>query len=332
MFGPTSPSNADSKSPFALNWHEPVRVLSIDGGGIRGVIPTLILAEVEARTSNPISSMFDLIAGTSIGGILALCLASSDASGKAAWGAAGIFKIFEQAAHEIFVPTGRSAVNGIFHNRYGHEHIESTLERYLGNRMLSEAICDVLLTSYDLSAREMVFLNSIEARQDPANDLPMRVAGRATSAAPTYFQPALTREVNPRLLLDGAVCANNPAMCAFAEVVKHKRSTEMLMVSLGTGSPGKAMGHKSVQNWGLAQWARPMFHLLLDGASDAVHRQLREMLPRDSYFRFQVELVRGSESLDNASRANIKNLVLDAQRLIRSATKELDLLCELLTR
>ena len=121
------------------------------------VFPTLILAEVQARTGNQISSMFDLIARTSIAGFLALCLASSHASGMAAWGATDILKMFEQAAHEIFVPTGGSAINGIFHNRYGHEHIGSTLERYLGNRTLSHALCAVLLTSYDLSARELVF-------------------------------------------------------------------------------------------------------------------------------------------------------------------------------
>ena len=92
------------------------------------------------------------------------------------------------------------------------------------------------------------------------------------------------------------------------------------------------MGHKSVLIWGLAQWARPMFHLLLDGESDAVHRQLGEMLPYDSYFRFQVELVHNRLCLDNALPTNIENLVLDAKRLIGSATKELDLLCELLTR
>ena len=325
-------SGSENSHSVASAWHDPVRVLSIDGGGIRGIIPTVLLAELEARSGSPISSMFDLIAGTSIGGIIALCLAAPGDLGTPAWSATRLLEIFEKAAHEIFVPAGHSVLHGILHYRYASEFIEATLTRYLGESMLSDAVCDVLLTTYDLNERELIFLNSMEAKADVKHDLPMWIAGRATSAAPTYFEPARMLAQDPRLLLDGAVCANNPAMCAFAEVIKYRKSFDMLLVSMGTGSSSEAISHHQVRDWGLAQWARPILHVIMDGASDAVHRQLREILPSDAYYRFQIELEHASESMDDASPLNIERLLLDASRLMKASDRELDALCELLTK
>ena len=230
------------------------------------------------------------------------------------------------------MPAGHSILHGILHYRYASEFIEATLTRYLGESLLSHAVCDVLLTTYDLNDRELIFLNSMDAKADAKHDLPMWVAGRATSAAPTYFEPARMLAQDPRLLLDGAVCANNPAMCAFAEVIKYRKSFDMLLVSLGTGSSSETISHHQVRDWGLAQWARPILHVIMDGASDAVHRQLREILPGEAYHRFQVDLLHASESMDDASPENIERLFLDARRLIKASDRELDTICTLLAK
>ena len=308
-------------------WRDPVRVLSIDGGGIRGVIPAMVLAELEARSGLATSELFDLVAGTSIGGIIALCLATPGTSGGPAWRAADVIGMFERASHEIFVPAGHSVLHGVLHHRYDSEYIEATLIRYLGSSKVSDAVCDVLLTAYDLNAREPYFIHSMAARADLVHDMPMWMAGRATSAAPTYFEPARLVDANSRLMLDGAVCANNPAMCAFAEVVKYRRTFDMQLLSLGTGTSTRPVAHHEVKDWGLAQWARPILHVLMDGNSDIVHRQLREMLPAEAYWRLQVELTRASETLDDASPANLADLMAEGEKLIEAADRELDSIC-----
>ena len=308
-------------------WRAPVRVLAIDGGGIRGVIPTMVLAELESRTGIATSALFDLIAGTSIGGIITLGLATPAPDGTPAWTAREVIGMFERASHEIFVPAGHSVLHGVLHHRYASEYIEATLIRYLGNSKVSDALCDVLLTAYDLDAREPYFINSMEIKAGLEHDVPMWVAGRATSAAPTYFEPAQILAPGSRVMLDGAVCANNPAMCAFAEVVKYKRSFEMMVVSLGTGSSTRPIAHHEVKDWGLAQWARPILHVVMDGASHVVDRQLREMLPAHAYWRLQVDLTRASEAMDDASSENLGDLMAEAERLIKSSDRELDGIC-----
>ena len=320
-----------ASEPPGVGWRDPVRVLSIDGGGIRGVIPTMVLAELETRTGTATSALFDLIAGTSIGGIIALCMAVPGEHGEPAWSARELIGVFERAASEIFVPAGHSVLHGVLHQRYGSENIEGTLVRYLGSRRISEALCDVLVTAYDVSAREPYFINSIAAQLDAGHDMPMWMAGRSTSAAPTYFEPAQLPAPKQRVMLDGGVCANNPAMCAFAEVVKYRHSFDMKIVSLGTGSSTRAMAHHEVKDWGLAQWARPILHVLMDGASDVVHRQLREMLPEDAYWRLQVRLAHASESIDDATHKNLADLMAEGERLIKSADRELDAICETLS-
>ncbi|MDA8209268.1 MAG: patatin-like phospholipase family protein [Actinomycetota bacterium] len=318
--------------PPAGDWSDPVRVLSIDGGGIRGVIPAMVLAEVEARTGTAASGLFDLVAGTSIGGIIALCLAAPDAAEGPAWSAQQVIGMFERASHEIFVSAGHTALHGVLHHRYASEHIEGTLVRYLGGHMISDSLCDVLLTAYDLGAREPYFINSMAAKLDHEHDMPMWMAARATSAAPTYFEPARLATHRERVMVDGAVCANNPAMCAFAEVVKYRRSFNMRLLSLGTGASTRAIAHHEVRDWGLAQWARPILHVLMDGASDVVHRQLREMLPPDAYWRLQIDLTRASESIDDATPRNLADLMAEGERLIKSSDRELDAICEALAR
>ena len=79
-----------------------VKILSIDGGGIRGIIPAMVLAEIERRTEKPISALFDLIAGTSTGGLLALGLTKPDANGHAEWTAEKLIELYETDGGKIF--------------------------------------------------------------------------------------------------------------------------------------------------------------------------------------------------------------------------------------
>jgi patatin-like phospholipase/acyl hydrolase len=226
-------------------------------------------------------------------------------------------------------------VHELLHERYPSETIDRTLERYFGDTRLSAAATEVLVTSYDLASRDVFLTGSRVARDQPELDLPMRVAARATSAAPTYFEPvAVTTGVppQPRLLIDGGVCANNPAMCAFVEVQRAQPGADVLMLSLGTGLGTRPYDVRQVPEWGLAHWARVILHVVIDGASEMVHVQLREMLDDRRYHRLQVELGDASETLDDATEANIARLRAEAERLVARSDRELDELCAELTR
>ena len=319
-----------------------VKVLSIDGGGIRGILPAMVLSELEERTGRQVSTLFDLVAGTSTGGILALALTKPSESGTPAYSAADLVKLYEDQGPRIF---SRSvwheirSVGSLLADKYPAAGIEEVLDKYFGDTRLKDALTSVMVTSYDLEARRPMFFKSWLAKRDPASDFPMKAVARATSAAPTYFPPAKVDTAGPAgyyALIDGGVFANNPAVCAYAEArILNRGRNDFLLLSLGTGSHTRTIPYDKAKDWGVAEWAQPILSVVLDGVSTAADYQLRELLPpRDGtqrFFRFQTQLSMGSDDLDDASRTNIHALkILAAEQLIENNDALLKSLCGLL--
>jgi patatin-like phospholipase/acyl hydrolase len=315
-----------------------VKVLSIDGGGIRGVIPATILAEIEKRTQARIADLFDLITGTSTGGILALGVVKPDGNGKPEYAASDLIEIYEKEGKRIF---DRSlwhrmiAFDSLLDEKYEAGGLESVLKDYFGDARLKDAAAEVLVTSYELETREPWFFARHKARSDAANDFDMRFVARATSAAPTFFEPLrLDTTKPPGGLVDGGVYANNPSMCGYVEAKKlHPDLDEFLVVSLGTGQHTRPIHQQDAKDWGLALWAKPILNVVFDGVSDTVDHQMK-ILCRDSdegdprYYRFQTELDVGSDDMDNATATNIHVLKEKAQEMIEAQGKSLDQVCE----
>jgi patatin-like phospholipase/acyl hydrolase len=298
---------------------ERVKILSIDGGGIRGIIPALVLAEIERRTERPAAASFDLIAGTSTGGILACALAKPDALP-----AAELVALYEHEGPKIFsrsVWQRIHSVGGLADEKYDDDGLEQALGYYLGEARLSEAVTDILVPSYDTERRRPEFFKSARAREDPSRDFPLRAVARATSSAPTYFEPAL---LGDRPLIDGGVFAVNPGMCAVAEVMRYSPGAEIVLVSLGTGQLTRPFPYTDVKNWGLLEWARPVIDIVFDGASDVVDYQLEQLLGQERFFRFQTELTTASDDLDNATEENLRALRLTGERLLTERERDLN--------
>jgi patatin-like phospholipase/acyl hydrolase len=198
---------------------ELIKILSIDGGGIRGIIPSMLLAEIERQTEQPACELFDLIAGTSIGGIIALGVTVPseevlDGKGKEhpRWRAQDLVDLHVKEGPKIFhrsLLRTIETVDGLLVQKYSPTGLEAALERYMGEVRLPDALTDVLITSYDIHKHEPFFFKSFQPRAraapnprdsaikraglpsppQPPSDYPMRMVARATSAAPTYFPP-----------------------------------------------------------------------------------------------------------------------------------------------
>src|SRR6476646_6047412 len=104
-----------------------IKVLAIDGGGIRGVIPAMLLTEIEKRTGRAIAELFDVIAGTSTGGILALGLTKHNSSGKPAYSAADLVHLYEAEGQKIFPKSSLSKIHSLFNEKYPAIGIETVL-------------------------------------------------------------------------------------------------------------------------------------------------------------------------------------------------------------
>ena len=300
-----------------------MRILAIDGGGIRGIIPALVLADLERRAGRPVFELFDLIAGTSTGGILACALCAPESLP-----AEQLVALYEEEGPEIF---SRSALQrarsgeGLLDEKYDSAALDRALERFLSDKRLSESRPDLIVPAYDTADPGPYFFKSSKARENEADDFALSVVARATSAAPTYFEASA---VDGRALIDGGVFAINPAMSAFAEVMRHQPSAEVVLLSLGTGQRTRRRTYADIKDWGLVEWARPILDVVFDGVSDAVDYQLLHILGEERYWRLQVELTEANDDMDDASEENLRLLRRQAEELIAASGERLDALIE----
>ena len=321
------------------------RILSIDGGGIRGIIPALILAELERRTGKPVAKLFDLVAGTSTGGILAVGLTMPGTKRKPKYSAHDLVSLYEEDGDDIFHRSKWHqvrALGNLAEEKYPSEGIERVLAERFGKALLSEVITNVLVTAYDIELRQPHFFKSDRARKYPDRNFFLADVARATSAAPTYFEPAQIRSQagdDPVALVDGGVFANNPSACALVEAIctYGAELSDMTFLSLGTGELTRPIMYEEAKGWGLAKWAQPILSVVFDGVSDTVDFQVKSLLEvesetANSYLRVQAPLHEGNDDMDDASRTNLKVLKLVAKDLLSEHGDELDDLAERLLR
>ncbi len=296
-----------------------MRILSIDGGGIRGIIPATVLAALEQRADRPVCELFDLIGGTSTGGILALALTRPGAGGGARWSAEQIVDLYRTEGPRIFHRSlGKriASVEGLLDERYDNGPLRDVLAHYLGETTVDQALTDVFVTSYDLHARRPKFFKSW--REDAG--VLMAIAAEATAAAPTYFEPVALGDA---ALIDGGVFAGNPAMCAYAEAVRLTSEAPTRLLSLGTGSQTRPIALDQARGWGVLEWARPIIDVVFDGSSDAVDYQLEHVLGQ-RYVRLQTALEHADDDMDDASPQNIAALEATGRALVQANADLLD--------
>jgi predicted acylesterase/phospholipase RssA len=311
------------------------RVLALDGGGVRGLIPAQVLTEIETHMGRPISEMFDLIAGTSTGGILALGLTKPDGQGKPQFTASDMSDLYLNEGttifpHSIFQEV--KTLHGLADARYPAEPIERVLAQHFGDTMLSRALTEVVIPSYDLSAPAPYFFKREYAVNETEDwDTRMALVARATSAAPTYFDPAVIPSPDghgKHALVDGGTFANNPTLSGYVDALRLKEEIpRVVVVSIGTGLPPQTPGSGpipidagKVGDFGLVKWARPILEVVLDGVPKAVEYQMSVIQAANpdalGYYRLQSNLPTASHALDDASPENCAKLIADAKSLI----------------
>lgn len=314
---------------------ELLRILSIDGGGIRGVLPGQVLVALEQKlqkkSNNPdarIADYFDLLAGTSTGGILTclyLCPDPKNPS-RPLFSAKEAVDLYLKNGGEIFKRSLSHEIysgNGLTEEKYPSAAIENLLKTYFGDVKLSQLLKPCLITSYDIHKRSAHFFTQHDAKQKEGYDYLVREVARATSAAPTYFEPAratsLTGVSYP--LVDGGVFANNPAMCAYAEAREQSKlvacvdtitAKDMFMLSIGTGAVKKSYDYDKAKGWGALGWIEPVLDIMMSGASDTIDFQLVQIFDAinksQNYLRISPEMGEADTEMDNASAENLQRL------------------------
>ncbi len=328
------------------------KILAIDGGVIRGIISAMVVAEIEKRTGKPIAEVFDMVAGTSSGGIIALGLTKPDGNGKPAYRAEQLVEVFRDRGKDIFSPALIPFLRWLknwFLPKHSTKGLEKLLAEYFGEVTLKEALTEVLIASYATEKPEegpgAHFFSRKKARENAARNFKMRDVARATSAGPTFFPPKkMELAGDPSkwyTLVDGGVVATNPAMCAFAAALDAgQRADDILLVSVGAGYHLHSHPYGTAKWWGRLQWVRPILNILIGGVGETVDFHIRRVLPEGQYYRFQAPL-HGETSdhpdlpstdFDNVKQENIQAMMkLTREKILEPQKDELRELCEKLT-
>ena len=297
--------------------NRPRRVLSIDGGGIRGIIPAMVVAHIERKLGKPAHELFDLLVGTSTGGILALGLSRPGANRPAQFSARRVVKLYEEQGANIFEYSlwrKLRTVGGILDEAYSHEVLEDILGKYFAGATLADCEVPTMVTSYDIQNRRTVFLKSWHGDHQP---LLCRDAARATSAAPTYFEPKpLDTGDVASALIDGGIFMNSPSVSAYAEARKLFPDDPIAVLSLGTGELTQPIPFEEARTWGSALRVMSLLDCMFDGVSKAADHQMRLFLG-ERYYRLQTSLDTASDDIDDASAENIGSLKTIARDLIK---------------
>lgn len=328
-------------------------LLVIDGGGIRGLLPSLVLERLAQLTDQrftargqppqPLARLFDLIAGTSTGAIVAAGLGGTcDRHTQAPLlTPTQLVAFYRTQGTEVFAPSVWRHARGVLGCKYNPRPLERLFEHVFGASTLQTAATRLLIPAYDTERRSVRIFTGRPAAYRPGGvDYLLRDVLRATTAAPSLFPPARIAAVGTtrlETLIDGGVYANNPALFAYTEARKsYGDDTDLLLLSLGTGSDHTPYPYTRISLWGYSGWFNPRYRvplldIMMQGQSASVDAQLRQILVTPQrYFRFNVNLPAGPSALDDTSPAHLARLTALAEQLIEQRSAELALVADML--
>lgn len=313
------------------------KILSIDGGGIRGIIPGQILVEIEKEFKINVSDHFDLISGTSTGGILACAFLLPDPknANKPKFNAEEVVGLYFERGDQIFdIPFFHKvkSVGGILDEKYPAKGIEKALKEYFGDVWLKDLLKPCLITTYDIENRKGHFFGQHKAKAGSQFNFKVKDVARATSAAPTYFEcEQVTSEAGVVFsLIDGGVFVNNPALVSYAEGRgifkvrgKEAKAKDMKILSIGTGYTRKPYPFQKAKNFGMAEWVKPVIDIMMSGSAEVADYQLRKIYDTtrnpSQYLRIDGDLntTQIDADMDNASQENMSRLKAFGKQLFK---------------
>lgn len=275
------------------------KILSVDGGGMRGVIPSTWLETIDLYSVDGISKNFDLVVGTSTGSIVA-CAVAADVPPVM------LYEFYRKNGPKIF-PTfwkriwskiGRIFSQGLSSPKYDNQELKNVLYNVFGNKTLGELSIPTMITAYSLNSKKIKVFKSFKAED---KDIKVVDAILASCAAPTYF-PAY--KIKGEYLIDGGVAANNPSMVAISEALRNDEK-DLFVLSLGTGDESLGIRQSKSTKMGLLEWILPLFKILFDGSEKANEYYSKNVVKEENFMRWQFKLPKTLGKMDDTKQKNL---------------------------
>jgi uncharacterized protein len=332
------------------------KILSLDGGGMRGIISARILQEVERqlqeKTGKSLSEYFDMIAGTSTGSILTSGIATSKSSQQ-------LINLYKTRGKIIFppslLPPFLQGISDLFWpSKYTHEGLIKVLKAELGSIKISEIKRPIILIlAYDLLYRNTTFFTNCHPDQGHRwyDDTPLWEICVSSSSAPTYFPPYQLKVYNTQKFgnwsfphIDGGVSANNPSLAAISLVLRISQNPnvpleikqeykldnlkldDISVLSISTGRSGEPYLYEAAKEWKPLDWAQKVVDVFMEPTAEiatTISRQLLGGYSSKRYLRLEFELNERFQAKENETYKDTRELVAKDQRINRFTQKRL---------
>lgn len=261
---------------------ETFNILSIDGGGIRGVYAAEIILKMQQELQIDCYKEFDLIAGTSTGSIIAAALAIGISAQE-------IVKLYMEKSEIIFK---KNRLGGVITPKYDNQNLKSVLDEVFGDRIFNDVKTRLMITATNISdGMPWVFKSLYHERLVRDQDVKLADAVLASCCAPMYFNPY---EMNNQLLADGGLWANNPALSALVEALGHNidmKRYKVRLISIGTGVNIKHYPLDWVEKkWGATRWGVGLIDVILNMQSFSVEKYLNTIMNSGQYLRINFNI------------------------------------------
>ncbi len=320
-------------------------ILSIDGGGIRGIIPAKILAEIERLTQKPIAQLFDIMVGTSTGGIIVQALNTPKEAGSDTpkYTAAELQTMHTERGDRIFGTRYRNrfSAGGMLRPRYSAKGLQSLTRELFGQTKLSEALGNIVITGFEIERDIPMLFKSHIAKEESSHDFMMHDVAVATASAPTYFKPKRLKNMSGTMytVIDGGVIINSPDIIGLTEAWRlFPDAVDFRVLSIGTGRPIRSATYRRMKNKGAIGWGKQLFNITISGASTLHHQLMAHVLPTEisgglsnkRYFRLQPTITSGASEMDDISAENVRTLIYAAEDVLRKNNAEIQSLVDLI--
>jgi len=303
------PARANSDSSASPDQPDRFQVLALDGGGVKALFTADVLARIEEDLGVSIRDSFDLIAGTSAGGIIALALG-------AGFSPVEIIQLYQDLSTKVF-PASRRRIYRLpytlLRSIYQQEPLRLALEGLFEDRLLGDSDKRLVIPSWDAQSGSVhIFKTRHHARLNRDWRIRMVDVALATTAAPVYLPAA---QVDGHRLIDGGVWANNPSVVAITEAtsVLDVPLSSIRVLNIGTTS-ALADHPRALDNAGWGRWALRAPELIIAAGSNGTQGLATHLLGRERYVRFDATVPRGAFSLDRASSRDLAGLAAKASR------------------
>lgn len=274
------------------------QILSLDGGGIKGLFSAAVLTHLEDDLNTKISDHFDLIVGTSTGGLIAIGLAIGMSAKE-------LVDFYAQIGPKIFPNSVGAKAKHFFKVKYNSDALEAALKECFGDKNLSDCFKRLVIPSYNIGDDD-IYLFKTPHHQRLTRDwkIPLWKVAMATSAAPTYF-PSF-RKIDHIRLIDGGVWANNPTMVGIVEAISMLNVSlpSIKVCSMGTTDELNSRT-KKLDKGGLWQWKNDAVEVIMRGQSIGAYTQALHLIGKDNILRIDPPVPNGLFELDKPSEEEL---------------------------